>query len=122
MEGHQEAGTAVVTEADIVADLRRLGLAAGDVVLIHSSLRSFGHVRGGADAVIDALLRCVGGGGTVVVPTLSFRSDDPVTEVFRRRPGAVRSLHPVSSVAAIGPAPAYLTAAHLDTARLFLAA
>jgi aminoglycoside 3-N-acetyltransferase len=131
VEVDQEDGTAVVAEADIVAGLRRLGVAAGEVVLVHSSLRSFGHVRGGADAVVDALLRCVGAGGTVLVPTLSFRSYDParprfdarttpsdtgrVTEVFRRRPEAVRSLHPVSSVAAIGPAAAYLTAAHLDT-------
>lgn len=128
---NQEDGTAVVTEADIVDGLRRLGLAAGAVVLVHSSLRSFGHVRGGADAVVDALLRCVGPSGTVLVPTLSFRSYDParpgfdarttpsdtgrVTEVFRRRPEAVRSLHPVSSVAAIGPAAGYLTAAHGDT-------
>jgi aminoglycoside 3-N-acetyltransferase len=131
MEGHQEDGTAVVTEADIVAGLRRLGLAAGAVVLVHSSLRSFGHVRGGADAVIDALLSCAGRSGTVLVPTLSFRSYDParprfdaqatpsdtgrVTEVFRRRPEAVRSLHPVSSVAALGPAAGYLREAHLDT-------
>lgn len=44
MEVNQEDGTAVVTEADIVAGLRRLGLAAGDVVLVHrgqSSVRTF---------------------------------------------------------------------------------
>jgi len=123
--------TAVVAEGDIVVGLARLGLAAGDVVLVHSSLRSFGYVRGGADAVIDALLHCVGATGTVIVPTLSFRSYDPaqprfdaratpsetgrITEVFRQRPAAVRSIHPVSSAAAIGQAAGYLTGAHWDT-------
>lgn len=39
-------------------------------VCVHSSLRSFGRVDGGADAVIDGLLDA---GATVLVPTSSFR-------------------------------------------------
>lgn len=131
METQEANGTPVVGVDDIVDGLRRLGVADGAVLLVHSSLRSFGHVRGGADAVIDALVACVGADGTVLVPTLSFRSYDParpafdarttpsdtgrVTEVFRRRPDAVRSVHPVSSAAAIGRAAGYLTTAHGDT-------
>ena len=38
------------------AGLHRLGVAAGDVLMVHSSLKSFGKVDGGADTVIDALL------------------------------------------------------------------
>jgi aminoglycoside N3'-acetyltransferase len=47
--------------------IRSLGLA-GLPVCVHSSLRSFGHVAGGADTVIDAFLD---EGCTVVVPTFS---------------------------------------------------
>jgi aminoglycoside 3-N-acetyltransferase len=120
-----------VTRAGIEAGLRRLGLAGGDVVLVHSSLRSFGHVVGGADAVADALLDVVGARGTVVVPTLTFRQFAPsrpafdarragsetgrITEAVRTRPEARRSAHPVSSAAAIGSAASEVTGAHLDT-------
>ena len=62
---------AIVRRDDIVRGLRALGLAPGDVVLVHSSLGSLGHVEGGADAVIDALLDTVGTEGTVLVPTLT---------------------------------------------------
>jgi len=111
-----------VTEQDILAGLREVGLSEGDVVLVHSSLSSFGHVEGGADAVIDALLEAVGDGGTVVVPTFTwgpFHEAEGVTldlretscksevgiipETFRLRGEAVRSTHICHSVAAIGP-------------------
>jgi len=54
-----------VTRADILAGLQSLGLPPGAKVLVHSSLRSRGHIEGGADAVIDALLDSVGTPGTV---------------------------------------------------------
>lgn len=44
---------------------------AGRAVCLHSSLRSFGVVAGGADAVLDAFL---GAGVTVLVPTASARA------------------------------------------------
>ncbi len=120
-----------VSQADICLGLKDIGVVRGDALLVHSSLRSFGYVQGGADAVIDALLEAVGDQGTVLVPTLTFSilkvvpyrfsakhtrsTTGRITEVFRQRPQARRSLHPVSSAAAIGPHAAYLTAAHLDT-------
>jgi len=60
-----------VHKEDIKAGLRKLGLKKGDSVGVHSSLRSFGHVEGGADAVINALLETVGKKGNVVMPTHS---------------------------------------------------
>ena len=120
-----------VSKADIRLGLQDIGVAPGDALLVHSSLRSFGYVQGGADAVIDALLEAVGEQGTVLVPTLTFSilkevpyrfsathtrsTTGRITEVFRQRPQARRSLHPVSSAAAIGPHAAYLTANHQDT-------
>jgi len=60
-----------VRKEDIKAGLRRLGLKKGDSVGVHSSLRSFGRVKGGADAVIDALLEIVGEEGNIVMSTHS---------------------------------------------------
>ena len=60
-----------VTKDNIIKGLTSVGLNQGNVVLVHSSLSSFGYVEGGADAVIDALLETVGPAGTVVVPTFS---------------------------------------------------
>lgn len=58
----------------IEADVRRLGVVPGDIVMVHASLRAVGPVEGGADAVVDALDAAVGPGGTVVM-TISARDD-----------------------------------------------
>jgi aminoglycoside 3-N-acetyltransferase len=110
----------VVTMATLVADLGALGLTDGDVVLVHSSLSGLGWVEGGAETVVDALLAAVGEAGTVLFPTLTGTEQDgpdhpPVIELAkspcwtgtipeagRKRPEAIRSVHPTHSVAAIG--------------------
>ncbi|MBN1286467.1 MAG: AAC(3) family N-acetyltransferase [Anaerolineae bacterium] len=125
--------TASITQSDIARGLAALGLAKGHKVLVHSSLSSFGHVEGGADAVIGALLEAVGPHGTVLVPTLTGDETlsparppvfDPaqtpcwtgrIPETFRQRPGAVRSRHPTHSVAAIGAGALALTQDHLQS-------
>jgi aminoglycoside 3-N-acetyltransferase len=142
----QELGE-LVTRARIGDDLRRLGLGGGDIVLVHSSLRSLGWVCGGAVAVVQALLDVVGPAGTLVVPTHTGENSDPehwinppvpeswwevirehmpafdpavsrsygvgvIPEVVRTWPGAVRSNHPHTSFAALGPAAAELMADH----------
>jgi aminoglycoside 3-N-acetyltransferase len=102
----------------LAAGFRAAGIVVGDVLMVHSSLSSFGRVVGGADAVIDALLKVVGPEGLVSVPThtwgtvnarqpvfheaLSHSIVGHITNVFRKRPRALRSLHPTHSVAAIG--------------------
>lgn len=112
--------THIVTRKDILEGLRALSISQGDILLVHSSLKSFGQVEGGADAVIDALLEAVGAEGTVMVPTITCRREHSpqyppvldirqtscwtgiIPETFRKRPEAVRSLSPTHSVAAIG--------------------
>ena len=54
-----------VTRKRLVADLRELGVP-GRPLLVHASLSQIGHVKGGAEAVIDALLQVVGPDGTLV--------------------------------------------------------
>lgn len=51
----------------IAADLRRLGVAEGDLLMVHASLRAIGPVEGRADGVVDALEAAVGPGGTLLM-------------------------------------------------------
>jgi len=110
-----------VSRSQIAEGLRSIGLPPGANALVHSSLKSFGHVQGGADAVIDGVLDALGPGGTALFPTFTGSSelgpDHPpyfdvrcspcwtgrIPEVARARPEARRSLHPTHSLAAIGP-------------------
>ena len=45
------------TVAGLVGDLKRLGVAPGDVVMVHASLRAVGPVDGGAAGLVAALER-----------------------------------------------------------------
>jgi len=61
-----------VTKHDIEQGLRNVGIERGDMVLVHSSLRSMDTVTGGAESVIDAFLGVIGDTGTLVMPAFSF--------------------------------------------------
>lgn len=114
-----------VTRTDIVSGLRSMGVRGGDLIQVHSSLSSFGFVEGGAEAVVDALLELVAPGGTVMVPTFNHGAEyvfdvktspsynGAITEAFRRRPQAARSVHATHAYAAIGPLAGELCAGHL---------
>ena len=121
-----------VARADLIEGLKKLGLKAGQIALVHSAMRTFGQVEGGADTVVDALLEVLGPSGTLVVPAFTFYHEakaepliDPqndrsgmgaITEAARRRSGALRSTAYRHSVAAIGPRAAVIT--QTDPARL----
>jgi aminoglycoside 3-N-acetyltransferase len=68
---------APVTRARIAADLGRLGVRPGSVLLAHSSLSALGWVCGGAQAVVEGLLDALGPEGTLVVPTHTTGNSDP---------------------------------------------
>jgi len=55
------------TRAQLIADLHRLGLAPGDLVWVHASVRSVGPVLGGPDEIHQAILDAVSPGGTMVM-------------------------------------------------------
>ncbi len=108
-----------LTRDGVVRALKRLGLEAGQIVFVHSSLSSIGYVEGGADAVVDGLLDVLGSEGTLAVPAFTprHRYNSPVfdpandysevgkiTETLRTRPGAFRSRNMRESMAALGPA------------------
>ena len=102
-----------VTRSRIVKDLQVLGIKRGDILAVHSSLKSMGYVDGGAETVIAALKEAVGPSGTIIMPVFSKPVDifvardeccttGTVPETFRKSNGTLRSLHPTHSVAAWG--------------------
>ena len=107
-----------LSREEIVTGLHALGLQAGNVVLVHSAMRTFGHIDGGADTVVDAFLEVLGPRGTLVTPAFTFcheREEEPIidprqdpsemgaiSEAVRRRPDALRSTAFRHSFAAVG--------------------
>ena len=102
----------------IKQDLRMLGLKKGDSVLIHSAYKSLGHVDGGIETVVDAVLSVIGDTGTLIVPTItcievseahpiydhvhSASCVGAITEFVRHMEDARRSIHPTQSCACYG--------------------
>ena len=113
------------TKDDLKRQLAEMNFFPWDTVLVHSSMKAVGDVEGGADAVLDAFIEYFSD-GLLIFPTHSWETInerhyiyDPDTEpscvgilsnLFMKRPGAVRSLHPTHSVAAIGRKAAEFTA------------
>ena len=110
------------TPADLKSALLELGVVPGDVLMVHSAFDRFLGFQGGPVDAIRTLQDVVGARGTVMMPTIPFQGTaveyalgDPIfdvrqtvsrmgllTEVFRRAPGVVRSIHPTHSVAVWG--------------------
>ena len=78
------------TRDSLAHDFRRLGLAPGGVVLVHSSLSSLGWVNGGPLAVIQALQDVLTEEGTLVMPAHSSGNSDPA---FWENPPIPESWH-----------------------------
>jgi aminoglycoside 3-N-acetyltransferase len=55
------------SRAQLAADFRSLGVAAGDLVMMHASVRSVGRVAGGPDEIHLALKEALTGEGTLVM-------------------------------------------------------
>ena len=114
----------MVTKQQLTTQIRHFGIHPNDNLMNHSSMKAIGDVEGGADTVLDAFSEYLYD-GLLIFPTHTWAqmSDrylifDPLTEpscvgvltnLFFRRPGVVRSLHPTHSVAALGKdAPDYV--------------
>jgi aminoglycoside 3-N-acetyltransferase len=121
-----------LTVSRIAAQVSALGVRPGGVLLVHSSLSSMGHVEGGAETAIQALLQALGPMGTLLMPALSYdsvhsgqthfdRHATPccvgaIAEAFRLRGGTLRSGSPTHSICASGPQAAQIVGDHhLDT-------
>jgi aminoglycoside 3-N-acetyltransferase len=134
----------LVTRQQITGDLRELGVAVGDIVMLHAAVSSIGWVVGGPDQVLHGVFDALGDEGTLMIyvgwdgspydvtmglPEVPRQLAavwpvyDPETsravrewgllgEYLRTWPGALRSAHPDSSFAAVGPRAAELVGDH----------
>jgi aminoglycoside 3-N-acetyltransferase len=105
----------IQTKADLIKDLKRIGIKKGMNLLVHSAFSKIGQVEGGPETVIDALLNCVGKNGNLMMPSFNHGYAgiyNPLStpcisgllpDTFWRRKEAIRSDHPSHSVAVIGP-------------------
>jgi aminoglycoside 3-N-acetyltransferase len=120
------------TPADLLAMLRDLGVAPGDVVMAHSSFDRFEGFQGSPIDAIKVLKDAVTPEGTLLMVTLPFTGSATdyvkkgeitdlkrtpsrmglLTEFFRRMGGVERSIHPTHPVAAWGRLAVKMTEGH----------
>ncbi|UKZ83981.1 hypothetical protein TrVFT333_011797 [Trichoderma virens FT-333] len=122
----------IVTPSQLTTSFKHLfsSISSSDpTLLVHSSLRSVGFIPGFAPSFIQSLLSALGPSGTIVVPTHTGDNSDPaawqapqvvgiVPETLRTWPGALRSAHPQTSFAALGPQAKHITEGHASDCRL----
>jgi aminoglycoside 3-N-acetyltransferase len=117
---------------ELLTCLRSLGIRDGDSVLLHSEFDLTSGFREGVDAIIDTFLDAVGSAGNLLMVSLPYRSSSYeyltkstcfdvnttpsqmglISELFRRRRGVLRSLHPTHPVLAYGPQATSIVAGH----------
>lgn len=102
---------------DLLTHLQALGVDPAGTLMVHISYKAIGEVDGRGDAVLDALCEHMRP-GLLVLPAHTWANvgaKNPVmdalytpscvgalTELFRKRPGVCRTLHPTHSLAALG--------------------
>jgi len=121
-----------VNKQQLVDILKKLGVQPGDGLLIHSAIQFLGRPTEGIGIFLEAIKDTIGPQGTIVVPTFNFgfahgEHYDPqktpskdmgaFSEYVRQRPEALRTSHPMQSIAIIGRYAADL--AGRDTAGAF---
>lgn len=105
------------TKQDIIGDIRKLGILSTDTLLVHTSLKKIGTTENGADTIIDAFCEYLDS-GLLVIPGHTWadiNAENPqfdvinspvcvgvLPEIFRKRSGVYRSLHPTHSLLAYG--------------------
>jgi len=105
------------TKETLMTDLSTIGVDPTGTLKIHISCKAVGEVHGRGDTILDALMEYMKL-GLLVIPSHTWNNvnkTNPVmdvlytptcvgvlTEMFRKREGVVRSLHPTHSVAAYG--------------------
>lgn len=116
---------------DLIRVLRDAGVQPGDVLMVHCGWHPTSGFRGTVNDFLDALMETVGEEGTLAMMSMAYHGESSLeylrkgkpfdvrrsvsmvglpTEIFRRRPGVVRGLHPTHSVAAWGAKAEWLIA------------
>ncbi len=102
---------------DLLKQLENMGIDSTGTLMVHLSYKAIGDVEGRGDTVLDALSEYMQS-GLLVLPSHTWAnvgSNNPVmdvlytptcvgalTEVFRKRSGVLRSLHPTHSLSVLG--------------------
>ena len=106
------------TKKDLLNNLKDLKINPSGTLMVHISCKAVGEVEGRGDTILDALMEYMSD-GLLVLPAHTWSNvkieTNPVmdvlhtptcvgalTEMFRKREGVVRSLHPTHAVAAFG--------------------
>ena len=76
-----------ITPDELSEGFERLGLREGDSVVMHASLESVGDVDGGAAMVLHRLLRVLGKGGTLLMPSFTSITRHSNTHDGHTKPG-----------------------------------
>src|SRR5215467_221797 len=117
---------------ELAGALRQLGIRPGDTLLVHSSFDRFAGFSGKPSDVVRVLQEAVGTQGTLLMPTMPFTGTAVdyvsrgsifdvrrtpsqmglLTELFRRCPEVIRSVHPTHPVAAWGARAAEMVVDH----------
>jgi len=73
------------TTEQFKADLRALGVGAGDTVMMHASFRSLGGIEGGAAALFHTFFEVLGEDGTLILPAFSYATVTAEQPLFDQR-------------------------------------
>ncbi|MCB2360097.1 aminoglycoside N(3)-acetyltransferase [Clostridium estertheticum] len=76
----------ILTKENLINQFMNCGLAKGQTIFVHTSLKSLGFVVGGAETLIRALLEIVGEDGTLMMPSQTWKNLDPSTGVHWEEP------------------------------------
>ena len=69
----------ILTQEDLAGQFARAGVAEGQTIIVHASMKSIGFVTGGPEALIRALLGLIGDDGTLIAPAQTWKNLDPST-------------------------------------------
>src|SRR6516165_3505620 len=121
-----------VASTELAQFLHESGIAEGDILFFQFSFNDLHTFDGSPLALIQLLSNLIGTAGTLLMPAYThvpaggsqpFRPASDATytwivsEVFRRSPGVIRSLHPRHSICGLGPMAEHLLAQHQSCAR-----
>lgn len=66
-----------VTKSQLVNEIRKLGLSEGQTVMVHASVKRIGHIVGGPQVILEAILEILSSQGTLMM--LVAWADNPYT-------------------------------------------
>lgn len=120
--------------SELSACLRALGVRPGATVMLHSAFAEHFGFRGNIEQLTQAFLDAVGPEGNLLMVSLPYRTSSLeyllsqrrfdvrhtpsmmglVSELFRRRPDVIRSLHPTHPILACGPKAEWIVGDHAN--------